>query len=456
MALDVLLILALVLTNGLFAMSEIAVVSARRSRLEEMAAHGRQGARRAIALQEDSGRFLSTIQVGITLVGVLMGALGEAALAEPIRELLQNLPLLAPSADGLALVLVVVAITYLSVVIGELVPKQLALLAPEALSARVSGPLGALARLASPIVWLLSGSSALLLRLLGARRGEEPPVSNEEIRVLMAQGAEAGVFYASEGRLVANVLRLDEQRVGAIMTPRNEIELLDLDQPADALRDALGMLQHTLVPVCRGGLDGEVLGVLKVAELLPRCLAGAEVSAHEVEAVLKSALFVPESLSNAQLLETLRDGRVNLALIVDEYGGLEGLVTLADVLAAIVGTPLGDDVADDHEIVRRADGSWLVDGTLPLDRLHDELGIQAALPGEDGASFHTVGGFVMHSLGRIPQESDRFTTAGLRFEVVDMDQQRVDKVLIELLDESDRPDAMDASLSAKPPEPGAS
>lgn len=428
---ELLLILVLILTNGVFALSEIAVVSARRSRLEELAERGRRGARRAIALQEDSGGFLSTIQVGITLVGVLMGALGEAALAGPVRETLATVPLLAPSADAVALVLVVGAITYLSVVLGELVPKQLALLAPEALAARVAGPLGWLARAGFPVVWLLSASSGLLLRLLGARRGHTPPVTDEEIRVLMAQGAEAGVFHASEGPLVANVLRLDEQRLGAIMTPRNEIESIDLDEEPERLRHALAGLQHTLVPVCREGLDGRLLGVLKVAHLIPRCLAGEEPAADGIEGLLQPPLFVPESLSSAQLLESFRNSRVNLALIVDEYGSLEGLVTLADVLEAIVGTPLGDDAGAGEEIVRRADGTWLVDGGLPLERLHAELGLDALLPGEDGAAFHTVGGFVMHSLGRVPRASDRFEAAGLRFEVVDMDRQRIDKVLVE-------------------------
>jgi putative hemolysin len=431
---EVLLILALILMNGVFAMSEIAVVSARGARLRDLAERGHRGARRAMALQEEPGPFLSTIQVGITLVGVLMGALGEAALAQPIRETLSTVPLLAPSADVLALVLVVATITYLSVVIGELVPKQLALLAPEKLAAAVARPLGWLSRAALPVVWLLSASSGLVLRLLGARREGSPPVTDEEIRVLMAQGAEAGVFHASEGPMVANVLRLDEQRIDAIMTPRNEIEALDLDQEPEALGLSLAALTHTLVPVHRGGLDQHLVGILKLPDLLPRCCAGAAPSAEMLATLLKSPVFVPESLNGAQLLETFRDNRINMALIVDEYGSLEGLVTLADVLTAIVGAPLGEDVIGADEIVRRANGSWLVDGGLPLERLHAGIGFDTPLPGEDGASFHTVGGFVMHTLGRVPRASEHFEVAGLRFEVVDMDQQRVDKVLIERLD----------------------
>jgi len=430
------LILMLILTNGVLAMSEIAVVSARQSRLEERAERGRRGAREAIALKRDPGAFLSTIQVGITLVGILMGALGEAALAQPLREMLSGVPLLAPSADLLALVLVVGAITYLSVVIGELVPKQLALLAPEALASLVARPLSWLSRAALPVVWLLSASSGWLLRLTGAHRHGEPPVSDEEIRVLMAQGAEAGVFHAGEEPMVANVLRLDELPIGAIMTPRNEIEALDLEteQEPEALKLSLAALRHTLVPVHRGGLDQHLLGVLRLADLLPDALATMAPSAVDLQRLVQPPVFVPQSLNAAQLLETFRDTHINLALIVDEYGSLEGLVTLADVLTAIVGTPLGDDAPIADEITRRADGSWLVDGSLPLERLRAELGLDAPLPGEEGAGFHTLGGFVMHMLGRVPQASEHFESAGLRFEVVDMDQQRVDKVLVERLD----------------------
>ncbi len=431
---EVPLILLLILMNGVFAMSEIAVISARTSRLQELADGGDGGAHRALALKEQPGPFLSTIQVGITLVGVLMGALGEAALAEPVRTILAGVPLLAPSADWLGLVLVVALITYLSVVLGELVPKQLALLAPERVAALVARPLGLLARLALPVVWLLSTTSGALLRLFGARTSGEPPVTDNEIRVLMAQGAEAGVFHRNEGPMVSNVLYLDEQRIGAIMTPRNEIEALDLDQEPEALRQSLAALAHTLVPVYRDDLDQRLLGVLRRVDLLADCLSGADPSAPTIEEMLRPAVFVPESVSSAQVLESFRQNRINMALIVDEYGGLEGLVTLADVLQAIVGTPLGDDIDDEDEVIRRADGSWLVDGGLPLDRLRARLGLDEPLPGESDARFHTLAGLVMHALGHIPRASDTVDAAGLRFEVVDMDQQRVDKVLVTRID----------------------
>jgi len=443
---EVPLILLLILMNGVFAMSEIAVVAARTTKLQELADGGDRGAHRALALKGEPGPFLSTIQVGITLVGVLMGALGEAALAEPVRDLLAVIPLFAASAEWLGLALVVALITYLSVVVGELVPKQLALLAPERLAALVARPLGLLAQLALPVVWLLSTSSGVLLRLFGARTSGEPPVTDDEIRVLMAQGAEAGVFHRNEEPMVSNVLHLDEQRIGAIMTPRNEIEALDLDQDPEALGQCLAAIEHTLVPVYRDDLDQRLLGVLRRVDLLPVCLAGADLSAGSIEGLLRPAVFVPESVSSAQVLESFRDNRINMALIVDEYGGLEGLVTLADVLQAIVGEPLGDDIDDEDEVIRRADGSFLVDGSLPLDRLRAQLGIGDPLPGEDGASFHTVAGFVMHALGHIPRESESVDAAGLRFEVVDMDQQRVDKLLVARVDQQ--------CDEAAPPDPG--
>jgi putative hemolysin len=427
---ELLFLLGLISMNGLFAMSEIAVVSARRSRLQGLADGGSAGARAAILLQERPGGFLSTIQVGITSVGIMSGAIGEAALADPLRQWLAKVPLLAPSADVLALVLVVAAITYLTVVVGELAPKQLALLAPETIAARVSRPLGILSRAALPLVWLLSTSSALLLRAVGARRDVEPPVTDEEIKVLMAQGAEAGVFHASEAPIVANVLRLDEQPIGAIMTPRNDVYYLDLADDVQAIRLELTQAPHSLVPVCRGGLDGPMLGVLKLVELLPRCLAGVDLRPEELEAQLHPPLFVPESLTTTQLLESFRASRVNLALIVDEYGSLEGLVTLDDVLTSIVGVPVGDDVREAPALVPRDDGTWLADGALSLERLRAELGLDEVLPGEDEKSFHTVGGLVMHRLGRVPRETDTVDAAGLRFEVVDMDRQRVDKLLI--------------------------
>jgi putative hemolysin len=422
---DVLLLLLLILLNAVFAMSEMAVVSSRKARLQRMADDGFPGAKSAMALNEEPSAFLSTIQVGITTIGILSGVVGEGLLASSIAAWLSQSEWLAPYAKGFSVALVVVIITYLSVVIGELVPKRLALLAPERIASVVARPMVWLSGIARPMVMLLSSSSNLLLRLLGARRTDEPPVTDDEIKVLMEQGAEAGVFHESEQAIVSNVLRLDDQRVGAIMTPRMDIYAIDLEEGENEIRGKIAESPHSRVIVCRGGLE-HILGVLKIGDLLKPVLRG---DAFSVEPYLTPPLFVPETISTTQLLESFRKERVQFGLIVDEYGDLQGLVSLTDVLTSIVGDLPERDSLSDDDVVRREDGSWLVDGSVGLERLKATLELDE-LPAEEEHSFHTVGGFAMHRLGRIPSVADHFETAGFRFEVVDMDRNRVDKVLI--------------------------
>jgi putative hemolysin len=423
---DIALLLFLIILNGLLAMSEIAVVSSRKARLQRLADDGSAGAQSALLLNTEPSSFLSTVQVGITTVGILSGAIGEAALADPLIAWLEGFPVLAPYARGIALTLVVVGLTYFSVVIGELVPKRLGLLAPEAIASLIAPPMNMLSRVARPLVWLLSSSSTLLLRLMGARRSEEPPVTNDEINVLMEQGAEAGVFHESEQALVSNVLRLDEQRIGAIMTHRNDIYVLDLDQPEAAIRCCLADSPYTRIVVCRDGLD-HIVGVLRTADLLKAALAGQPL---EIECFLRQPLYVPESVTTTRLLESFRTARQQCALIVDEYGELQGLVTLTDVLTSIVGELPSSHSPEEQDVVAREDGSWLFDGSVTIERVKSVLEIDQELPGEDENTFNTLGGLVMHVLGRIPAVPDYFEVAGYRFEVVDMDKNRVDKVLI--------------------------
>ena len=425
---DILLLLLLILLNALFAMSEIAVVSSRKARLQRMADEGFPGAKSAMALNEEPSGFLSTIQVGITTIGVLSGIVGEGLLAAPLAAWLAQFEPLAPYAKGLAVAFVVAIITYLSVVIGELVPKRLALLAPERIAAVVARPMAWFSRTTQPAVWVLSSSSNLLMRLFGARRADEPPVTDDEIKVLMEQGAEAGVFHESEQAIVSNVLRLDEQRIGAIMTPRMDIYAIDLDEGENEIRARIAESPHSRVVVCRGGLE-HILGVLKIGDLLKPALRGESL---DVEKALTPALYVPETISTTQLLESFRRERVQFALIVDEYGDLQGLVSLTDVLTAIVGDLPEAHDSSSTDVVRRDDGSWLIDGSVGLERLKQSLEIDA-LPAEDEHSFHTVGGFAMHRLGRIPAVADHFDAAGFRFEVVDMDRNRVDKLLVSRL-----------------------
>jgi putative hemolysin len=427
---DIALLFALILLNGVFAMSEIAIVSSRKARLIGLADDGNRGAQAAVRLHEDPSNFFSTIQVGITSIGILSGAMGETALADPLAAWLAGFPLIEPYARTIALSIVVVGITYCSVVVGELVPKRLALLAPESIASLISRPMVLLALIARPLVVVLSVSSNTLLRLVGARRTEEPPITDEEINVLMGQGAEAGVFHQSEQQIVSNVLRLDEQRVGAIMTPRKDIFAVDLDDPEEDIRARIADSPYSRVLVCRDGVE-HVLGVLQTGSLLKRSLAGITIDRASIEALLTPPLYVPDTVSTAQLLENFRRTRKHLALLVDEYGDLQGLVTVNDVLAAIVGDISVEDINEAREIVQREDGSWLVDGSTSISKLKSVVGLDEELPGEESGGFHTVGGFVLHVLGRIPVPADYFEMPGLRIEVMDMDRNRIDKVLVQ-------------------------
>jgi len=323
----------------------------------------------------------------------------------------------------------VVIITYFSVVVGELVPKRLGLLAPERIAAFVAQPMVVLEKFTRPLVWLFSVSGDILLRPFNARRADEPPVTDEEIKVLMEQGAEAGVFHESEQEIVSNVLRLDEQRIGTIMTPRKDVHFVDLDESEDAQRKVADSEYARLV-VCRGGLEN-VLGVLYVADLLKNVMAGKAV---DIEAATRPALYVPDTVTTSQLLENFRKSRVQFALVVDEYGELEGLVSLTDVLTSIVGELPDADEGEDTEAVQRDDGSWLIDGAMTVERLAGLFDLDS-LPGFDSGGFHTVGGFVMNQLGSVPRVTDHFECQGLRFEVVDMDRHRVDKVLVTMTPE---------------------
>jgi len=423
---DILLLLLLILLNGVFAMSEIAVVSARKGRLQRLAEDGSPGARSALALHNDPSRFLSTIQVGITSIGILSGAIGEAALAEPLAAWLTGFAPLEPYARGIALTVVVVGLTYFSVVVGELVPKRLGLLAPEGIASLVARPMNTLAASARPVVWLLASSANWLLGLMRARTRDEPPVTDDEIKVLMEQGAEAGIFHESEQAFVSNVLRLDELRVVAIMTHRSEIHAVDLDDSETAVRQRIATSPHTRVIVCRGGLE-HIVGVLRASDLMRAALEGSPLP---IEASLRAPLMVPDSMSVTQLLEQFRAVRTQFALVFDEYGELKGLVTLTDVLGAIVGDLPSEDPHAEPDVVRRHDDSWLVDGGVSVDRLRAVVEIEGYLPGEIDNAFTTIGGFMMHMLGRIPSAAERVIWADLVFEVVDMDRNRVDKVLV--------------------------
>lgn len=422
---DIALILILILINGLFAMSEMSLISSGKARLQKLADEHRAGAQTALKLHQEPSRFLSTVQVGITAVGILSGALGEEALTKPLNVQLKQVPLLSPYADSLALVITVIAITYFSVVVGELVPKRLALRRPEGIALVIAGPMNGLALVASPLVWLLSASSNLLLRLMGAHKSLQAPVTNEEIKILMDIGSEAGVFHAQEGQLVSNVLRLDEQRVGAIMTPRKDMFVIDLDYEQEVKR-MIAACPYSRAVICRGGLEN-VLGILYLSDLLKTLMDTGELV---VENVLHPPLYIPDSSTVPHLLEFFKEKYGNLALIVNEYGEVEGLVTLSDVLKAIVGDLPSVETEFEPDVVQRADGSWLVDGGVSISRLKSLIGITSHFPGETAVAFNTVGGFILFYLEKIPHVADNFVYDGWYFEVVDIDGTRIDKVLV--------------------------
>lgn len=424
-SLEVLVIAVLILISGFFAMSEIALISARKTRLQEWAKQGNRRAQTAFELAATPTRFLATVQIFITLVGILAGAYGGVTIAEKLAAHFARVPALARIAHPLAVVLVVLLITYFTLTLGELVPKRLALARAEGIATRVAGPMRALAVLAAPAVWLLSVSTEGVLRLWGLRPSAEPPVTEEEIKILLQQGEEAGVFEEAELEMVERVLRLDRRRVSAVMTPRPDIVWLDAEDPPEEIRRQILASAYSRFPVSRGSLDA-VLGILQAKDFLAWC---GDDQGGDLQSLLRRAVFVPETMPVLQVMETFRQEGTHLALVVDEYGSTQGLVTINDVLEAIVGEVASAEEAEEPEAVQRPDGSWLLDGMLSVDELKDLFDLPT-LPGEERGHYQTLGGFVMTQMGRIPRASDAFEWGGLRFEVVDMDGHRVDKVLV--------------------------
>jgi len=422
---QILFLLLLIVANGVFAMSEIAIVSARKVRLQQWANEGNARARAALELANAPNHLLSTVQVGITLVGIFAGAFGGATLAEPLAGLLRQVPFLAPYSQALSLGIVVLSITYLSLIVGELVPKRLALNSPERIAATVAAPMRALSAIAAPVVYLLSASTEAVLRMMGIKPSAEPQITEEEIKVLIEQGTEAGTFEVAEQDMVQRVFRLGDRRVNGLMTPRLEITWLDLEESPEENRHRMATSAHSRFPVCQGSLDN-VVGIVQVKDLLARSLAGEPI---ELTASLQTPLFVPESMLALKVLELFKQSGTHTALVVDEYGVVQGLVTLNDILEAIVGDiPSIDDLAE-PQVVQREDGSWLLDGMLPVEEFLQLFEIEE-LPEEESGNYQTLGGFMISHLERIPSPADYFEWHGLRFEVMDMDGNRVDKVLV--------------------------
>jgi putative hemolysin len=432
---EVFVIAALIVLNGVLSMSETAMVSSRRARLQARAESGSGGARTALALLNAPNQFLATIQIGISLIGVLAGAFGGATLAGYLANWLDNSATLEPYSSALALAIVVLLISYFTLVIGELVPKRLALRSPEPIATKVARPVATLARLTRPVVYLLSASTEAVLRLLRIKPSTEPQVTVEEITLLIREGAELGVFQRAEQEIALSVFELNELRAAEIMTPRPKIVWIDLEDDSVDNFSTIAASPHARFPVAEGGLD-HVIGILHVKQLWAQTLIGSDVSLRRS---IVPPIFVPESASVLNVMEAFRSSEQQLALVVDEFGGVQGLITVTDILETIVGELHESETGPQLGVVRRDGSSWLMDGTLPIHEVREVLTLEDELPGEAQGNFQTLGGFVMSELERIPRESDSVEWQGIRFEVVDMDGNRVDKVLVERRDRADQP-----------------
>jgi len=422
--LELVILALLILINGLFALSEMAIVSARKTRLQQRAQEGDRKAGTALELTNDPNQFLATVQVGITLVGILAGAFGGATLAEEMADLLTRVPWLATYGGAIGVGIVVLITTYLTLVMGELVPKRLAMSNPEQLASAIAPAMRTLSRLASPVVRLLSFSTDLVIRLLGTKEGGRAPVSEEEIRLLLEQGTEVGIFEPEEQEVVEHAFELADQTVNLLMTPRPEVVWLDISDPLDQILETIARGGHSRYPVAQDNLD-QVRGFVYAKDLLTRCLTGQRI---ELLGLLRPAVFLPESITALAAIEDLKEARADVAVVIDEYAGFQGILTVDDILEELVGSIPGAGVLVEPEAVQRKDGSWLLDGRLPTDEIKETLGIRL-LPYEDTSYYQTLSGLVMLCLDHIPSAGDSFTCSGWQFEVVDMDGFRVDKVL---------------------------
>jgi putative hemolysin len=421
---EIVFILLLIIANGLLAMSELAIVSSRRVRLQQMAQDGNYGAEVALELAETPNRFLSTVQVGITLVGIFAGAVGGATLAQALAEFMAQLPLLEPYANAISLFLVVGTITLSTVVLGELVPKRVALNNTEGIAAVIARPMRALSVVTWPLVRLLGLATDAVLAIFRLEAEPKTSLTEEEIRMLVEQGAQAGIIEEVEREMVESVFMLGDRPLEAIMTPRPEIVWLDVNAPQEEIRQIIKGSSHSRFPVCDGELD-KTLGLVRAKDLLANCLGGERLILGEV---MQEPLFIPENAQALRVLERFRETGVHLAMLLDEYGGIEGLVTSFDILEAIVGDIPTMDEIDRPAIVQREDGTWLVDGLITMDDFRRAFDI-GTLPGE--GTYQTLGGFVVFMLGSLPAPGNYFGYGGFRFEVADMDGRRVDKVILE-------------------------
>ncbi|MDD2882933.1 MAG: hemolysin family protein [Rhodoferax sp.] len=431
---EIAILFALILLNGAFAMSEIALVTARKARLQRLVDEGDSSAIAAVKLGEDPTRFLSTIQIGITSIGVLNGIVGEAALAPPLAQWLVTSGIDDPYASYAATGLVVVLITYFSIVLGELVPKRIGQSNPETVARLVAKPINLLAIATKPFVRLLSGSTKALLRLLGVKESTGSSVTEAEIHAVLAEGTSAGVIESHEHTMVRNVFLLDDRQLGSLMVPRADVVFLDVNMPFEENLKLIDSSDHARFPVVRGGID-DILGIVNARQLLSQVAHG---EVPDLQVNLKAPLYVPETLTGMELLDNFRLSDVHMAFVIDEYGQVQGIVTLKDLIEAITGEFQPRD-PETSWAVQRDDGSWLLDGHIPVPELKDRLGL-SSVPEEERGRYHTLSGMMMLLTGRLPKVADTIEWQNWKFEIVDMDGKTIDKVLA-------------SSLSADSPKP---
>ncbi len=417
---DLVVIALLIVLNGVFALSELAIVSSREARLKALVKAGRPGAQTALDLASDPGRFLSAVQIGITLIGILAGAYSGASLGGPVGQRLMRLGVSSEYAGALGFTLVIVLTTYASLVVGELVPKQIALRAPERIAALIAVPMLWIARATAPFVWLLDRTSALIFRLMGLQRDSKDRVTAEELHIIVAEAHHAGVLEENERAIISGVVRLADRPTREIMTPRTEVDWIDVDAEPEAIREQLRETPHSMLPVAEGSVDN-LVGVVQARDILKALL---EAQPLDLRALMRQAAIVPDQMDAMDALGVLRDAEVPMAFVHDEYGHFDGLITPSDLLSALAGS-FASNADTDPPLVEREDGSWLVSGSLSADALSDQLGIQ--LP--EDRDYATVAGFALWVLKHIPETGERFSHGGWDFEIVDMDGRKIDKLI---------------------------
>lgn len=432
-AVEITLIILLIAFNALFAMAEFAIISSKSTRLKKLIEEGNSGAEAALKLSEDSTKFLSTIQIGITLIGILTGAIGGLAASGPLARYLTQFPQIAPYSSGIAVLISVAIITYFMLIFGELIPKKIALNNTEKIAAGIARPMQFFALIATPFTFIISASTDIILRIFGLDREKNKAITEEEIIDLIEEGTDNGAIEKSEQEMVENIFDLDDLRLGSLMIPRPDIIAINIDDSKEEIRKVITENPRSIFPVYRGNLDN-LLGIIQVKDLWTH---SCDLTLDSISGILKKPIFVPSSLTASELLEEFKRNKGHFALVSDEYGGIAGLVTLHDILEAIVGDIHCDDEPEDVQAVQREDGSWLIDGNMLIGDFKEHFGIDG-MPQENQGQYHTIAGFIMMQLQKIPKEGDSFNWNGYRFEVTNMDVHRIDKVLVNVSEKESR------------------